>query len=317
MTLKLRIALRDWDYITPLILKDVRSDRVSLEIERVGTLIGDLGKSETFDAAEQSFSRYTQIIHDGRDDIVGIPAFIMRGFRHRCIITTRKSPLKSLADLKGKNIGVTGWRDSGNSWTRAALRREGVEIEDARWFAGRLTAEHPITDRLDGFGRPGLIEACPDERPMTELLEDGFLDAVFTPFMPSGFFEGTSPFRQVVEDFVAAETRYFRDVGYVPGMHLIAVKADIIDANPWLPEELSRMIEESGRMWTAKRRKYADTTPFMLDELRRSAMALPDDWQENGLAANRTMIADFARELYEQKILPRLLSPEDLFPRFT
>jgi 4,5-dihydroxyphthalate decarboxylase len=26
------------------------------------------------------------------------------------------------------------------------------------------------------------------------------------------------------------------------------------------------------------------------------------------------MIADFALELYEQKILPRLLSPADLFP---
>jgi len=316
MTFRLRIALRDWDYITPLLLGDVRSDRLSLEIDRVNTLIGDVSASRDFDAAEQSFSRYAQIMHDDRDDIVGIPVFIMRGFRHRCVITTRNSPLKSLADLKGKAIGVTGWRDSGNTWTRAALRREGVETEDARWFAGRLTAEHPITNRLDGFGRPGLIEACPGERPMTELLSEGFLDAVFTPFMPTGFIEGTSHFRQVVDDFVAAETRYFHDVGYVPGMHLLGVKAAIIDANPWLPEEITRMIDESCRMWTTKRRKYADTTPFMLDELRRSAMALPENWQDNGFAANRTMIADFARELHEQKILPRLLSPEDLFPRF-
>ena len=134
--------------------------------------------------------------------------------------------------------------------------------------------------------------------------------------MPVGFFDGTSPFRQVVDDFVDAEIRYFRDVGYVPGMHLIGVKAEIVDAHPWLPDELNRMIDESCRMWTAKRRKYADTTPFMLDELRRSAMALPEDWQDNGFTANRTMIADFARELYEQSILPRLLSPEDMFPRF-
>ena len=31
-------------------------------------------------------------------------------------------------------------------------------MEDAFWIAGRLTGEHPITDRLDGFGRPGRIE---------------------------------------------------------------------------------------------------------------------------------------------------------------
>ncbi|RAX38150.1 ABC transporter substrate-binding protein [Rhizobium tropici] len=314
MPLTLRLALRDWDYMTPLVLGDVSSPKLDIRVDRVGTLISHVGKSDTYDAAETSFSRYTQMRIDGDESVVGIPNFIMRGFRHRCVITTKDSPITSFAELAGKRIGVTGWRDSGNTWTRAALRREGVGVEDAMWYAGRLTEAHPITDRLDGFGRPGRIEAAPGERPMVDLLKEGELDAIFTPFMPDGYFAGNSGFRQLLPDFRAAEHRYFADVGYVPGMHLIGLKAELVAEHPWVIAELSALIDESQRMWRSKRRKYADTTPFMLDELLKSATELPEGWDASGFAANRRMIADFAGELHVQGILPRLLTPEELFP---
>jgi 4,5-dihydroxyphthalate decarboxylase len=74
------------------------------------------------------------------------------------------------------------------------------------------------------------------------------------------------------------------------------------------------LIDESKRVWTTKRRKYADTTPWMLDELLRVSADLPPDWDESGLDANCVMIADFARELHAQGILPRILTPAELFP---
>jgi 4,5-dihydroxyphthalate decarboxylase len=52
----------------------------------------------------------------------------------------------------------------------------------------------------------------------------------------------------------------------------------------------------------------------MIDELRRCAADLPPTWRASGLAENEAMIADFAEELYEQKIMPRLLTPAELFP---
>ena len=314
MPIVLRIALRDWDYMTPLVLGDVKSPRLDIKIDRVATLISHVGKSDTHDAAEMSFSRYAQLRFEGDASIVGIPNFIMRGFRHRCVITTKDSPIRELGDLGGKRIGVTGWRDSGNTWTRAALRREGVDIEDAMWYAGRLTAAHPITDRLDGFGRPGRIEAAPDEKPMVELLRQGELDAIFTPFMPDGFFSNGSPFRQVLADFRSAERRYFEEVGYVPGMHLIGIKADIVAEHPWIISELSALVDESRRVWQSKRRKYAETTPWMFDELLKTSSDLPEGWDVSGFAENRAMINDFVGELHVQGILPQLLSPETIFP---
>jgi len=317
MTVTLRIATRDWDYLTPLLLGDVTSPHLDLRITRVGTLLNDLAGSKDFDATEMSFSRYASLMAGGGGGILGIPCFIMRGFRHRCIITTENSPVETLAGLRGKRIGVTGWRDSGNTWTRAALRREGVGVEDAFWIAGRLTAEHPITDRLDGFGRPGRIESDPAERPMMEMLASGDLDAVFTPFMPDGYFGRSARFRQVLRDFRAAERAYYDDVGYVPAHHIVAVKAEVAEAHPWIAEELTRMIDESQRIWTAKRRKYAETSPFMLEELIYAARALDNDWNDSGLGKNRRMIADFAEELHVQGILAKPISVEALFPGFS
>lgn len=314
MSVPIRIATRDWDYLTPLILGDVFSERIDLQVDRVGSLIPDLAGSDVYDAAEVSFSRYTSAMAEGIDAVVGISCFIMRGFRHRCIITTEASPLTRLSDLAGKRIGVTGWRDSGNTWTRAALRREGVGVEEAFWIAGRLTAAHPIVDRLDGFGRPGRIEAAPGERPMMELLADGELDAVFTPFMPDGYFENGSGFRQLLPDFPAAEKAYFDQVGYVPGMHIVAVKAKLAEQHPWLPGELARLVDESQRAWTSKRRKYAETTPWIFDELLRSARDLPSGWNDSGLEANSAMIGDFITELREQGVLKSDLTPQSLFP---
>lgn len=313
MRVPIKFATRDWDYLTPLVLGDVTSERIDVQVDRVATLIPDLADS-VYDAAEVSFSRYTSAMAEGTETVVGISCFIMRGFRHRCIVTTEASPMTRLSELAGKRIGVTGWRDSGNTWTRAALRREGVGVEDAFWFAGRLTAAHPIVDRLDGFGCPGRIEAVPGERPMMELLAEGELDAVFTPFMPDGYFENGSGFRQLLPDFPAAEKAYFDDVGYVPGMHIVAVKPELAEQHPWLPAELARLVDESQRLWTSKRRKYAETTPWIFDELLRSARDLPLTWNDSGLEANFRMIEDFITELREQGILQSQLTPQTLFP---
>ena len=302
--LSIRLAVRDWDYFTPLALGDITPDDFDLQIDRVGTLVNDLASSPDYDAGEVSFSRYAQA--RARDDasLLGLPHFLMRGFRQRCIITTAESPITTPAELKGKRIGVTGWQDSGNTWTRTVLREAGVGIDDVRWFAGRLA----------GFGRPGRIEPAPGERPLIELLKAGELDAVFTPFMPEGFFLPASGLRQLQPDFYQAERAYFNRVGYVPGIHILAMKPALAAQHPWLPAALSEVIDRSYALWMQKREKYADTTPWLLDDLRRTAQELPASWNENGFAANRKMIADFGRELFQQGLTHRLLTPEAIFP---
>ena len=314
MVLALRIALRDWDYLTPLLLGEVGDPRLDLRIERVATLPGNPSEAEGFDAAEVSLSRFVQQRVAGHAADHGVPNFLMRAFRHRCIITRRDHPARQLNDLRGARIGVTGWQDSGNTWTRDALIAAGVGLEEVRWFAGRLTAEHPIVDRLGRFAQPGWIDAVPGERPMLDLLLSGELDAVFTPFMPEGFFRPDAAFRPVLDDIVAAETAYFRARGFVPGIHVLALRADLVAEHPWLPQALSDMFDGARAVWAAKRRRYAETTPWLFDDLLRTAAVLPDDWDASGISANAPMVQAFLDAAHAQGLIDRPATPEEIFP---
>lgn len=315
MSFTVRFAVRDWDYITPLVLKDVYSPHFELQIKRVNTLLNDFSQNPNFDVAELSFSRYSQSRLCGKDAVVGVPHFLMRGFRHRCIITTTDSSITKIVNLANCRIGLTGWADSGNIWTRAILRQLGINIENIKWIAGRLTSEHPITDRLEGFGKDGFIEASPNEKPLIDMLKSGEIEAVFTPFMPPGFFNPKSGLRPLLANYRQSEVEYFHQVGYVPGIHLLGIKANIVDKHPWLPQALSELISESARLWQVKREKYADTTPWIVDEIQRCAQDLPNGWDTQGLSANKKMILSFCEELFKQGITPRQLVIDDLFPR--
>ncbi|MGT2476519.1 nitrate ABC transporter substrate-binding protein [Paraburkholderia terrae] len=313
MRLKVKLAVRDWDYLTPLALGDVQSSRLDIEVDRVSA-VQDWNCHNDYDAGEVSFSRYVQGIAGGGYPLRCVPHFLMRGFRQRCILTSAESDLTNLESLAGKRIGVTGWSDSGNTWTRTLLRRVGVQIDDVRWYAGRLTESYPIIDRLGRFARPGHIEATPGERSLVDMVKSGELDALFSPFLPPEFFSDGAGLRFLLPDFRSEEVRYFKDVGYVPGIHLLGVKSENCEQYPWLAGELSEVIGESARIWAEKRAKYQDTTPWLLDDIARTSRDLPATWNTNGFANNERMINDFSVELFEQRIIERSPEAKALFP---
>src|SRR4051812_40061474 len=55
--MKVKLAVRDWDYITPLVFGDVKPEGFELEVHRVADLPRDMNGE--FDASEFSMSRYS------------------------------------------------------------------------------------------------------------------------------------------------------------------------------------------------------------------------------------------------------------------
>ncbi len=176
------------------------------------------------DGGETSFSQYVRARARGDDRVIALPLFLMRGFRHRCIVVRRDSPALEAADLDGARIGLTGWADSGNTWTRAILREAGVGVAAATWRVGPLTADHPVFDRIGGVPVGDNVKHTPNDAPLVDLLAAGDLDAVMTPFMPPGFYDPNSPLRPLYPDTRSAEIDYFRRHGFVPGMHVLALR---------------------------------------------------------------------------------------------
>lgn len=184
MALKIRMKSRDWDFWTPLLLGDVTSDTIDLELTRVQSLIDNVADDPDCEAAEMSLSRYAMRRSAGTDrNLVGIPFFIMRGFRNRCILTSDDSPITTLSDLRGKRIGLSGWQDSGNTWTRALLLEAGVPVDSIQWTLSRMTAADRIDpERGKQFWDDRVVSHDPDETPLVDLLKAGKIDAIFQAF---------------------------------------------------------------------------------------------------------------------------------------
>ncbi|GAA1346084.1 hypothetical protein [Arthrobacter roseus] len=307
----IRMAARHWDHLNPIALRDVTGSEPYTLDRR--DLTPDLWTETDLDVAETSFSRYVQARAAGDDRVIALPLFVMRGFRHRCIITRADSPLDSAEALCSKRIGLTGWGDSGNTWTRAVLREAGVGITEAEWRVGALTADHPVMDRIGSISVPANVAATENDEPMMDMLERGALDAVMTPFMPPAFYEIGSPFRPLFRDSQQAEAEYFARVGFVPGIHLIGVRAELAE-NPGQLQELMDLFSASKEISAARRNKLLDITPWHNEVLAATTRIFGQDWMPYGWSANALMIDAFQTELVEQGIVTSRLEASDLFP---
>lgn len=309
----LRLAARQWSHLVPLALREVGGPPVEVQ-RRVVT--PDLLAEPALDAAETSFSRYARARAAGDDRLVGIPAFVMRGFRHRCILVRADSDLTEPRQLAGARIGLTGWPDSGNTWTRAILRRAGVDLEGIAWTVGPLTADAPPTDRLgDVEPQPHVRVAAAGESLVTGLLAGDF-DAIMTPFMPRGFHTRDAGLRPLFPDYRAAEVEYHQEVGYLPGIHLLTVRREVVAQRPQVLAELAEAVASSKRVWWSQARKLADASPWALAEVDLTERLFGPDWMPYGLTANRRMIADFCTELHAQGLIAAPTDPGCLFPEY-
>ncbi|WP_286957422.1 hypothetical protein [Brevibacterium sp. UBA7493] len=311
---RVRVGTRQWDHVFPIAMGDISSTagrRVDLvRLDHTP----DLWEERNLTAGETSLSRYVRRRAAGDDSVIGLPIFLMRGFRHRCIIVRSDSEAHSLSDLNGARIGVTGWPDSGNTWTRALLVDAGVDLTAISWTVGRLTADHPDVDRLDGVVPRHDYEVRICSTPMVELLNEGELDAVFTPFMPPGFSDPGSGMRRLFDDVTGEEQRFLSTQGYIPGIHILAVRAEAAETDSALPADLGRMFRESEQLAAVRHRKLLDVTPWlnMAVELFDAAGVL--DPNPVGLDANAQMLSDFIGHMRYQGLVDDVPPLSELFP---
>ncbi|TDO47728.1 4,5-dihydroxyphthalate decarboxylase [Kribbella sp. VKM Ac-2527] len=309
MTLKL--GVRQWDHVVPIALGDVPSPGLTLtRLESTP----DLWTSPGYDGGETSFSRYVRARAAGDDRVVALPVFLMRGFRHRCIIVRQDSAAEDAADLKGARIGLTGWPDSGNTWTRAILLDAGVGIHDADWQVGPLTAAHPVVDRIGGVTVGDNVRHTPDDAPLTDLLLAGELDAVMTPFMPTGFHAQDSGLRTLFRDTRRAEQEYYARLGFIPGIHLLALRSEVLADRPELAQQLVDLFESAKQLSYLRRNKLMDVTPWHNEEVAVTARVFGPDWMPYGVSADRRMVAAFQEQLVAQELLTAPVPAGDLFP---
>ena len=311
------MVLRAYDQFCPLILGNVETPGIDLRVD----FRADIGNEfpDTLDVGEVSFNRYVMACANGDRRLVGIPAFVLRGFRHRNYIVPRASKLTCLSDLRGKRIGCNSWSDSGTLWARQALRDAGVEIDDVQWVIGHLDETTKLKPRTpqDVTPPPGTVFLSDSQNLMSEMMA-GRIDAITTAFMPDMVFRPDGAARRLVTDFRTVEAEFHNRTGIYPAFHIMAFRRPFAEKYPAAVLAVYEALQESWRQWWVKAKKFGETSPWATAEIETMLADFAEDTPPFGChqTATRQMLATMCHEQFVQGLVRSPADPDALFSDF-
>lgn len=273
-------------------------------------------RSRDFDITELSFSSY--LVKHAKDEspYIAVPVFLSRAFRHTSIYV-RKDRIKKPEDLKGCRIGVPEYQLTAVVWARSILQDDyGVNPEDVTWVRGGIdTPGRPEKIKLDL--PPGVtIEAAPEGRTISDLLDKGEIDAFIAPRPPSGAALSNPNVAWLFDDPTTVAKDYYRRTGIFPIMHVVGIRKELAEQNRWLPAAVFKAFGES----KAKALELlADTSatkvtlPFVEEQLKAARETLGNDFWSYGVEPNRKTIEAFLHHHHAQGLSCRKVGLDELF----
>ena len=318
------VTLACWDYDRTRALADGTVTPAGVDLTYLSLPVEEtffrMLRHREFDAAEMSLSSYvTALGAAGPDgaDLVAIPVFPSRAFRHHGIYVRAGGRVAAPADLVGATVGVPEYQLTAAVWIRGILAdRHGVPVAAVRYRTGGMHAPGRI-EKQELHLPPGLDVApiAPGET-LVDLLERGELDALYTPRTPRPMLEGRDTVRRLFPDARAQEERYAAETGIFPIMHVVVLRRDLHDARPWVARSLYTAFEQAKAVVTARMAETAANpylVPWLYDELERTRAVLGADFWPYGLESNRATLEVFLHYAHEQGLTARRLTPDELF----
>jgi 4,5-dihydroxyphthalate decarboxylase len=257
-------------------------------------------------------------VANGTSAYVGIPAFVSRIFRHSGIYVRRDAGIKEPADLRGKRIGLPEYQITAVVWMRGMMQHEyGIKPTEIHWRSGGQE-EPGRGERTPLKPIPGLdlTPIGPDET-LVGMLRDGKLDALFTARGPSSFLRGEPHIVRLFPDTRQAELAYYKKTSLFPIMHLIGIRKTLLAQYPWLATSLYKAFCEAKALAMTDLldvNALAVTLPFLEAETLATMAAMGKDFWRYGVHENMREIDALTGYAFEQGLIDRKLTAEELFP---
>ncbi len=233
--LKLTLAMGDYEITRALKEGIVAPDGIELNVLTEmdsTTRHWRFLRNQDFDVAECSCSSYL-VARDQGMPFEGIPVFLHRRFRHGFIFINTEKGIQTPKDLIGCKMGVKQYQSSAQLWMRGFMEHEyGVPHRSIEWFSEldeSIEFEKPTDLRLTRL---------PDEKGVEQMLAEGELDAVMHPDLIQPLIDGDPRVGRLFPDFKDEEKAFFRRTGIFPIMHVLGIKRQIVEENPWVPINL-------------------------------------------------------------------------------
>jgi 4,5-dihydroxyphthalate decarboxylase len=304
---QLSVVLGDYPHVKPLLAGEVPVPGHQVRPVEVKPVIGAyrrMIRDLEFDVCELAPTSYLMALQTGVP-LTGIPVFLNRRFHHGDVQCGAKSGIRVPADLKGRRIGVRAYTVTTGVWMRGILRDEyDVDLDSVTWVVDD-------EDHIEGRN-PANVQRVADERSLGELLRAGELDAAFTGNAGTGRAGAPragwsaaaeqpaaedGPYPLFPDHEVLAVDWYLR-TGVYPLHSVIAIRRELVDADPRLPAALYAAFAESKR-----RQLEADPRWAALPRLGRQEKQIGGDPIPYGLTANQASIRALVKFSREQGLL--------------
>lgn len=270
-----------------------------------------------FDVTELSLSSYMVATSRGTCPYKAIPVFPSRMFRHSAIYIRTDRGIAKPEDLKGKRIGVPEYQLTAQLWARGILSDEyGVKASDMRWFYGGEEEPGRYEKLKLDLPKEISLEPIPEGATLSAMLRDGALDGIISPRAPSCF-TGKSPnVGRLFPNFRQAELDYFSRTGIFPIMHVLGIRNELVESQPWLASSVFKAFVQARNAtyedleFLAALRTTLPTLPADLEEIHR---IMGRDFWPYGFAENKKALEAAVRYSHEQGLSKRKLAIEELF----
>lgn len=314
--LRLSMAMGGYDHV-----RDLASGAVAAEGIDIVPL--DLPVEEIFyrflshrewDVSEISLAKYSSMVSQGDTSLVGLPVFPSRVFRHSSMYVRADSGIDHPSKLEGARVGLPEWAQTAAVYSRGLLVHDyGIDLREIDWYqAGVNQAGRREKVRLE---LPGGVSYTPvPDRSLGDMLVEGELDAVLSAHPPDCFEQGDGTVVRLFRDAAGVEREYHARTGIFPIMHTVVIRAEVVEANPWVPANLYTAFQEAKRRSLTRIRDMTISrypVPWLPDQLAGTA---PDgDPWPYGVEENRITLEAFLGFAHEQGVLRAPLRAEQLF----
>jgi len=318
---RLSMALSHYDRHIPFFDGSVKLDDADLQVLEVGQSSplkhGQdrhermLQKGE-FDICELSLSNYLVAKSRGMP-FMAIPVFPRRLFSLSQMWVNANAGIDSPKDLIGKKVGLSTFQTTLSVLARGDLQAEyGVPWREMEWYVSK---EEAVPMRpLEGVK----IQLLKPGQKIGALLEGGQIDALMMPHPPKEALRGNGNIRRLFADPKAEETKYFRNNGFYPIMHVVAFKEEVLAHNPSLALSVMAAFERAKELCA----EYYDDPNWsrliwgrqLFEEERK---VFGDDPWPHGVKKNRANLERFIGYSLDQGLLERKLAVEELFAKNT
>src|SRR5579871_2240713 len=318
---KLRLTMACWNYDRTRALMEDRIAVDGIELNYLNLPVEEtffrMLRQREFDVAEMSLSSYTLSLFRENPPFIAIPVFPSRMFRHSCIYIHAGSGIREPKDLAGKRIGNPEYQMTAPVWIRGILSDEyGVPVTSATYLSGG--EEEPGRPEKLALSLPPQfrVEAIPATKTLSQMIESGEIDALYTARAPSTFARGSETVRRLFPDFAAVERAYYLKTRIFPIMHTVVIRRDVYEQNRWVAQSLYKALA------AAQKEVYEDMhetaalkvmLPWLLPHVEETEKLMGRNFWPYGLEDNEATLGTFLRYSFEQGLSQRQLTPKELF----